>query len=399
MVLRNEYLQALRRWRDRDVIKVITGIRRCGKSTLMEQFQKELLESGVTPEQIVTVNLEDFANAQLKDPQKLHAYILEKASPSQKTYVFLDEIQNVVDFPPMVDSLFLRKNLDLYLTGSNAYMLSGELATYLSGRYVTVEMLPFSFAEYVRWTGDERELSRKYREYLETSSFPYATELGGDPKAIEEYLSGIYHTVVLKDVVGRLKSADPMILESILRFVASSIGSPLSTSKIANTLASEGRKIDVRTVEKYVSAFMDSYILYQAKRFDIRGKQHLKTLEKYYIVDIGMRYMLLGRKNLDVGHVLENIIYLELLRRGNSVYIGKLDDLEVDFVATSPKGNVYYQVAASVRDEGTLARELRPLQKINDHYPKFILTLDEDPDADYDGIRRINALNWLIGQN
>ena len=397
MVLRNEYLDVLRRWKDKDVIKVITGIRRCGKSTLMEQFQNELLASGVTPKQIVAVNLEDFANAHLKNPQRLHAYILEKASSSQKTYVFLDEIQNVEDFPPMVDSLFLRKNLDLYLTGSNAYMLSGELATYLSGRYITVEMLPFSFAEYVRWTGDETDLPRKYREYLETSSFPYVTELGGNPKAIEEYLSGIYHTVVLKDVVGRLKSADPMILESILRFIASSIGSPLSTSKIANTLASEGRKIDVRTVEKYVAAFMDSYILYQAKRFDIRGKQHLKTLEKYYIVDIGMRYMLLGRKNLDVGHMLENVIYLELLRRDSSVYIGKLDDLEIDFVATGPKGNVYYQVAASVRDENTLARELRPLQKINDHYPKFILTLDEDPDADYDGIRRINALHWLMG--
>ena len=261
MVLRNEYLDVLRRWKDKDVIKVITGIRRCGKSTLMEQFQNELLASGVTPKQIVAVNLEDFANAHLKNPQRLHAYILEKASSSQKTYVFLDEIQNVEDFPPMVDSLFLRKNLDLYLTGSNAYMLSGELATYLSGRYITVEMLPFSFAEYVRWTGDETDLPRKYREYLETSSFPYVTELGGNPKAIEEYLSGIYHTVVLKDVVGRLKSADPMILESILRFIASSIGSPLSTSKIANTLASEGRKIDVRTVEKYVAAFMDSYIL------------------------------------------------------------------------------------------------------------------------------------------
>ena len=222
------------------------------------------------------------------------------------------------------------------------------------------------------------------------------TELNGDQKAIEEYLSGIYHTVVLKDVLGRLKNADPMILESILRFVYSSTGSPISTKKIADTMTSEGRKIDVRTVEKYLAAFQDSYIVYQAKRFDIRGKQHLKTLEKYYAVDIGLRFFLLGRKNLDTGHLVENVVYLELLRRGYDVSIGKMDEYEVDFVAVSQEGTQYIQVAASVRDENTLLRELRPLQRIHDHYPKLILTLDDDPDADYDGIRRVNALEWLI---
>ena len=398
MIERREYLETLRRWRDKRVIKVITGIRRCGKSTLLMLFQEELRREGVPGEQIVAVNLEDYSNLELRDPMKLHAYILDRAARVGKAYVFLDEIQNVADFPPMIDSLFLRENLDLYLTGSNAYMLSGELATSLSGRYVTVDMLPLSFAEYVRWTGDERDLGRKYREYLENSSFPYATELNGDPKAVEEYLEGIYHTVVLKDVIGRLKNADPMVLESILRFLYSSTGSPVSTKKIADTLTSEGRKLDVRTVEKYLSAFLDSYIVYQAKRYDIRGKQHLKTLEKYYAVDAGLRFFLLGRAHADTGHLLENVVYLELLRRGYRVYIGKMDELEVDFVAINRESTSYIQVAATVRDEDTLARELRPLQRIKDHYPKTILTLDDDPAADYERIRRINALEWLIGK-
>lgn len=398
MIERKEYLDALRRWRDKQVIKVITGIRRCGKSTLMELFQEELRRDGVPEESIIAINLEDYSHIALRDPMKLHAYIVEHADKTEKTYVFLDEIQNVADFPPMIDSLFLRKNLDLYLSGSNAYMLSGELATHLSGRYVTVDMLPLSFAEYVQWTGDQHDLSRKYREYLESSSFPYATELGGNRKAIEEYLSGIYHTVVLKDVIGRLKSADPMMLESILRFVYSSAGSPISTKKIADTLTSEGRKVDVRTVEKYLTAFLDSYIVYQAKRYDIRGKQHLKTLEKYYAVDIGLRYFLLGRSHADTGHLLENVVYLELLRRGYQVFVGKWDELEVDFVAVHQEGTLYVQVAATVRDENTLQRELRPLQRINDHYPKIILTLDDDPNADYAGIRRLNALEWLLGK-
>ncbi|MDO5378493.1 MAG: ATP-binding protein [Clostridia bacterium] len=399
MIERKEYLDALKRWRDKRVIKVITGIRRCGKSTLMELFQEELRSSGVTAEQIISINLEDFDCIELRDPVKLHSAIVERASPTGKTYVFLDEIQNVRDFPPMIDSLFLRKNLDLYMTGSNAYMLSGELATHLSGRYVTIDMLPLSFAEYVQWTGNTYDLGRKYREYIETSSFPYVTELDNNRKAIEEYLSGIYHTVVLKDVVGRLKKADPMILESILRFVYSSIGSPISTKKIADTLTSEGRKLDVRTVERYLSAFLDSYIVYQVKRYDIRGKQHLKTLEKYYAVDIGLRFFMLGHQQADIGHLLENVIYLELLRRGYDVFIGKMDEFEIDFVAVDQSGTTYIQVAASVRDEATLRRELRPLQRIDNHYPKMILTLDDDPAADYEGIRRINALEWLLDKH
>ncbi len=222
-------------------------------------------------------------------------------------------------------------------------------------------------------------------------------ELAGQPKEIKDYLDGIYNTIIVKDIAKRNKITDTMMLESVTRFVFDNIGSPLSTKKIADTMTSEGRKIDVKTVEKYLKALMESFIVYQAKRYNVKGKQYLKTLEKYYVVDIGLRYLLLGSRSTDVGHILENVVYLELLRRDNDVYVGKIDEAEVDFVAMKPNKTVYYQVAASVRDEKTLQRELAPLQKINDHYPKMILTLDEDPEADYNGIRRINVLDWLIG--
>ena len=289
------------------------------------------------------------------------------------------------------------KNFRVLLTGSNAYMLSSEIATLISGRYVEIKMLPLSFREYVESTGDTKELARKYTAYLENSSFPYALELAGQPKEIKDYLDGIYNTIIVKDIAKRNKITDTMMLESVTRFVFDNIGSPLSTKKIADTMTSEGRKIDVKTVEKYLKALMESFIVYQAKRYNVKGKQYLKTLEKYYVVDIGLRYLLLGSRSTDVGHILENVVYLELLRRDNDVYVGKIDEAEVDFVAMKPNKTVYYQVAASVRDEKTLQRELAPLQKINDHYPKMILTLDEDPEADYNGIRRINVLDWLIG--
>jgi len=247
-------------------------------------------------------------------------------------------------------------------------------------------------------TGDTKELARKYTKYIESSSFPYALEFHDSAAEIRDYLDAIYNTIVLKDIVTRHKITDVMMLQSIARFLFDNIGNPISTKKIADTMTSSGRKIDGRTVEKYVNALMESFIIYQAKRYNIKGKEYLKTLEKYYVVDIGMRYMLLGSRGMDVGHILENVVYLELLRRGYDVYVGKIDDLEVDFVAMNPKGIVYYQVAATVRDESTLQRELQPLQKISDHYPKVILTLDEDPDADYEGIRRINVLDWLIGK-
>lgn len=394
---RKEYLDKLIAFRDKNIIKVITGVRRCGKSVLLELFQNYLLKQGVSEEQIVAINLEDYDFYELREPAKLHSYIKERLNKDKLTYIFIDEVQHCEDFPRVVDSLYLKKNVDIYLTGSNANLLSSEIATLLSGRYVEIMMLPLSFKEYVSSTGDTKELSRKYLEYIENSSFPYTLDLKGQPKEITLYLEGLYNTIVVKDISQRKKFPDTMMLESIARFVFDNIGNPMSTKKIADTMTSFGRKIDVKTVEKYVRALMESFIVYQAKRYNIKGKQYLKTLEKYYVVDIGLRYMLLGSRSTDVGHILENVIYLELLRRGYDVYVGKIDDLEVDFVAQDQKKTIYYQVAATVRDKNTLKRELSPLQKISDHYPKVILTLDDDPEADYDGIRRINALDWLIG--
>ena len=398
MIARTEYLNRLIGFQDKRVIKIITGIRRCGKSTLLEMFREYLLGNGVSPERIVAVNFEDFGFRHLRNAEALHQYVTERMTPGEMTYVFLDEIQNVPGFQEAVDSLHLRKDLDIYLTGSNAFLLSGELATLLSGRYVEIEMLPLSFREYVSSTGNADHLNEKYRQYLQLSSFPGALEFADNPKHIADYLQGVYNSVVLKDVVSRFKITDVMMLESIIRFAYDNIGSPLSTKSISNAMNADGRKIDVKTVERYLRALMDSFILYQAKRYNIKGKQHLKTLEKYYAVDIGLRWLLLGQSGTDVGHILENVVYLELLRRGYEVYVGKVDALEVDFVAMNREGNTYFQVSATVREPSTLARELAPLQKIGDHYPKLLLTLDDDPDADYEGIHRINALRWLADE-
>ena len=397
LICRNEYLNKLIALKDKSLIKVITGIRRCGKSTLMEIYQDWLLENSVQQSQIISINFEDLDYEELSDYKKLYEYLKAKLVPEQMTYIFLDEIQHVENFQKAIDSLYIRKNVDIYITGSNAYMLSSEISTLLSGRYVQIEMLPLSFREYMESTGNMEDRSIKYIEYLENSSFPYALELKGQPNEIRDYLDGIFNTIVVKDIMNRKKILDPMLLKSVLRFVFDNIGSPLSSKKIADTLTSNGRKIDAKTVERYLDALVESYVIYPASRYNIKGKQYLKTLGKYYIVDIGMRYMLLGKRNADAGHILENVIYLELLRRGYSVYVGKIDNLEIDFVAVDSKNTTYYQVALSVRDEATLQRELRPLQELHDHYPKFLLTMDDDPETDYDGIRRINARDWLLG--
>lgn len=399
LIKRKEYLKQLINWRDKKVIKVITGVRRCGKSTLMDLYKSCLLEQGVANEQIISINFEDYDYIDLLEPRNFYAYVKERIlSDGRITYCFFDEIQNVKDFERVVDSLYIKPNVDIYITGSNAYMLSSELATLLSGRYVEIKMLPLSFKEYVEASGDERELARKYRSYIETSSFPYVLDMKQDARVIREYLNGIYNTIVVKDITQRNKFPDTMMLESVLRFAYDNIGNILSTKKIADTMTSDGRKIDTKTVEKYLNALMESYILYHCKRYNIKGKQYLKTLDKYYAVDMGMRKVLLGSKAMDAGHILENIVYLELLRRGYDVYIGKVDDLEVDFVAMDDKGMTYYQVSATVRDEKTLKRELASLQSINDHYPKILLTLDDDPEMEYAGIRKINALDWLLGK-
>ena len=397
IIERKEYLNKLITWKDKQLIKIVTGVRRCGKSVLLKMYQDYLKNNGVKESQIVTINFEDLDYEELTNYKKLDNYLKEKLIPNKMTYIFLDEIQNVDQFLKVLDSLYIKDNVDIYVTGSNAHMLSSEIATMISGRYIQIEMLPLSFKEYMESTGNMNDRGIKYTEYLQNSSFPYALQLKNQPDEIRDYLEGIYNTIVVKDIVHRKNITDTMMLKNILKFVFDNIGNPLSSKKISDTMTSLGRKINSRTVEKYLEAFSESYIIYPAKRYNIKGKEYLKSLEKYYIVDIGMRYMLLGSKMMDTGHILENVVYLELLRRGYDVYVGKIDNYEVNFVAQNHKGTIYYQVALIVRDEKTLQRELRPLQAIRDHYPKVILTMDEDPEIQYDGIRRINARDWLLG--
>lgn len=397
IIQRKEYLDKLIALKDKQLIKIVTGIRRCGKSTLLEIYQEWLKEQGISNEQIISINFENLDYEELTDYKKLYAYLKERMVKGKMNYIFLDEVHHITDFPKVVDSLYIQKNVDMYITGSNAYMLSSEIATLISGRYVQIEMLPLSFKEYMESTGSMADRGIKFTEYLQRSSFPYALELKDQPNEIQDYLEGIYNTIVVKDIVNRKKISDTMMLRSLLRFVFDNIGNPLSSKKIADTMTSDGRKIDTKTVEKYLSALTESYIIYQAKRYNIKGKQHLKTLEKYYVVDIGLRFMLIGSQQADMGRILENVVYLELLRRGYEVYVGKVDEYEVDFVAQNSKGTTYFQVALTVRDEKTLDRELRVLEAVKDHYPKYLLTLDDDPEMQYNGIRRVNARDWLLG--
>ncbi len=392
---RPEPLARLRNLKHKKLIKIVTGIRRCGKSTVLEMFRDELLSDGVDKEQIIFINFEDYDNKALRNPDSLYKYIKSHLS-KKMNYIFLDEIQRVENFPDVVDSLYIKDNVDLYLTGSNSSLLSSEIATLISGRYVEIKMLPFSFKEFVTATNQGKNLSAAYRQYVETSSFPYVLELLETPQEINPYLEGIYNTILVKDIIDRKKIADTLVLKSVTQFLFDNIGSELSSKKIADTLTSGGRKSDSKTIEKYVSSLEESFIVYRAGRYNIKGKEYLKSLEKYYVADIGLRNFMLGKKAMDVGHILENIIYLELIRRGYSVYVGKIDDMEIDFVAQNDKGNTYIQVSASVRDEDTLQRELRPLKAVKDNYPKLLLTLDDDPDGDYEGIIRKNALDWLM---
>lgn len=393
-IVRKEYLERLRNLKHKKLIKIVTGIRRCGKSTVLEMFRDELLKSGVRKNQIIFLNFEDYDNKHLLNPDELYSYIKQRLS-SDMNYIFLDEIQRVENFPEIVDSLYIKKNVDIYMTGSNSSLLSSEIATLISGRYVEIKMLPLSFKEFVLATKQENNLSQAYRQYIQTSSFPYVLDLLQTPNEINSYLEGIYNTILVKDIIDRKKISDTQVLKSVTQFLFDNIGLELSSKKIADTLTSNGRKSDSKTIEKYITSLEESFIIYKASRYNIKGKEYLKSLEKYYVSDIGLRNFMLGKKAMDAGHILENIVYLELLRRGYKVYVGKIDDMEIDFVAQNEQGNTYIQVSASVRDENTLARELKPLKAVKDNYPKIILTLDDDPDGDYDGIIRKNALDWI----
>lgn len=394
---RASYLNKLIAFKDKNLIKVITGIRRCGKSTIMEIYRDWLKEQGVSTDQIVYLNFEDYDNFELRNPKNLYAYIKPLLIEDKMNYLFFDEIQHVQDFPDIINSLNLKPNVDIYITGSNAYMLSSEIATLLSGRYIEIAMQPLSFKEYVDGTGEYDNLQKAYNDYITRSSFPYTLELNTNSE-VSDYLTGLYNTIVVKDIMSRKRLPDVMMLESVIRFTADNIGNILSTKRIADIMTADGRKIDQKTVERYLNSLCETFFVYEAKRYNIKAKQLLKTLGKYYLVDIGLRRMLLGSRSFDAGRILENVVYLELLHRQKKVYVGKNDNLEVDFVAIDENNIAYYQVAATVRDESTLKRELASLQQINDQYPKYILTLDDDPVADYDGIKRINALKWMMGE-
>jgi predicted AAA+ superfamily ATPase len=394
VVQRTLYLDKLKKWKDKKVIKVVTGVRRCGKSTLLQQFREYLLGSGVDAGAVISINFEDLASEPLLDYRKLYEHVTERLLQGKMNYVFLDEIQNVPQFQKVVDSLFIKENVDVYVTGSNARMLSGELATLLSGRYVEIGMLPLSFAEYFEMVGGDKRDA--WNAYLRNGGLPYAATLV-DEEIRRDYLTGLYNTVLLKDIVARRRISDVPLLESVVRFLFDNVGSIVSSKRIADSLNSNGRKTTSVTVENYIEALTDSYMLYRAGRYDVKGKQLLKSLEKYYLVDVGFRRLLLGDKNADIGHILENIVYLELLRRGFTVWVGKVEDRVIDFVATSGGDRVYYQVAASVLDPTTFEREITPLRKVGDHYPKFILSLDELTTSE-NGIKQLNVVDFLLSK-
>lgn len=405
MIQRKEYLDLLKKWKDEQVIKVVTGIRRCGKSTLLALYQDYLRTQGISDDQIIYVNFEELEYEDLLGYKALYNYIKSRLHPEKTTYIFLDEIQQVVDFQKAVDSLYVKQNVDIYITGSNAYLLSGELATLLSGRYVEINMLPLSFAEFCEIKGSS-DKDALLAEYMKNGGLPYIAKLSGDTEKVDMYLEGIYNTIIVKDIEERQKrkEKDPnkrkvndlALLKNISKFLASSVGSPVSMKSIADYITSGGRSISQATVSDYVDALVEPYIFYPAERYDVLGKQLLKTKQKMYIVDLGIRRHLLPRKRYDLGFSLENVVYLELLRRGYEVNIGKVGTTEVDFVARKRDNIYYFQVTASMVEESTFDREMAPLKAISDHYPKTVITLDRYTLGNYEGIQVVNAIDWLL---
>lgn len=404
MVEREEYLKQLLSWKDEKIIKVVTGIRRCGKSTLLKQYQEYLLKNGITPEQIISINFEELENEPLLDYRALYQYIKERLCERKMTYIFLDEIQKVKDFEKAVDSLFVKEKTDLYMTGSNACMLSGDLATFLTGRYVEISMLPFSFKEYVSVTGLRKE--EAFSEYMQSGGLPYIAVMDRTDEKVDMYLEGIYHTVLIRDIedrqvrkereTGKRKITDIALLKTIARYLASVIGSPVSIKSVTDYLISSGRKISPNTVNDYMEALAEAFIFYPVERFDIVGKQLLKVNKKMYMVDLGLRSHILPRGHYDLGFSIENIVFFELQRRGNKVTVGKLGTTEVDFV-TQKQGVVsYYQVTADMAAQETFEREMRPLRNIRDNYEKTVLTLDRFSLGNYEGIKVVNVIDWLL---
>ena len=404
MVERKEYLKQLWSWKDEQVIKVVTGIRRCGKSTLLKQYQEKLLAEGIAREQMISINFEELENEPMLDYQALYRYIKERLCDGKMTYIFLDEIQKVMSFEKAVDSLYVKGNIDIYITGSNAYMLSGELATLLTGRYVEISMLPLSFREYTQATGMQTE--QAFSEYMKSGALPYIAVMDRTDEKVDVYLEGIYNTVIVRDIeerqarkerdAGKRKITDIALLKMIARYLASVIGSPVSVKSITDYLVSSGRKVSPNTVSDYVEALTESFVFYSAERFDIVGKQLLKVNKKMYMVDLGLRNHILPRKYYDLGFSVENIVFFELLRRGDRVAVGKYGSAEVDFVARRQDVITYYQVTADMTAKETFEREMRPLRSIHDNYEKIVLTLDRFSTGNYDGIKVVNVVDWLL---
>ena len=407
MVERKEYLERLAQWKDEQVIKVITGIRRCGKSTLLLQYQAWLKANGVSADQIVSVNFEELEYEELLDYRKLYEYLKNHLCVGKKTYIFLDEIQKVTAFEKVVDSLYVKPDIDIYITGSNAYMLSSDLATLLTGRYVEIKMLPLSFKEFLSITDMDTE--QGLAEYLRNGGLPYIAVMNRTSEKVETYLEGIYNTVIVKDIEDRQarKESDPfkrkitdiVLLKTIAKYLASVAGNPVSIRSITNYLTSNGRKLSPNTVSDYVDALIESFIFYPAERFDIVGKQLLKANRKLYIVDLGLRNYILPRQNYDLGFSLENIVFFELLRRGYRVMIGKVGNTEVDFVAEKNGVYSYIQVTADMTAKETFERELKPLSNIRDNYEKIVLTADRFTPGNYNGIQVKYLPDWLLGKD
>jgi len=401
MVARETYLQKLRLLRDQNLIKVITGVRRCGKSTLLEAFLNELLESGVNRDNIVFFNFEERENIKFSDWTAVYDEILTKINPNQRNYVFLDEVQLIANFEKLVDSLFAKKNIDLYVTGSNAYMLSSELATLLTGRYIAINLHPFSFSEYALAFPEETNTDRLFRQFLNNSSFPEAVNLSKTAhELVNDYLQSIYDTVIKKDIVQRHKLRNFSNLQRIIEFLFDTVGSLVSPTNIAKQLNSNSdKKISHNTIIKLIGYLTESYILYAVPRYDIKGKELLSTNEKYYLVDLGLKNITQTNKyNADLGHKLENVVYLELLRRGGKIFVGKNNDKEVDFIVQKANNErEYYQVAYTVNDEKTFEREISSFRNIRDNYPKYLLTLDYD-NVIIEGIQKKNVIDWLLKQ-
>ena len=398
MISRDAYVDTLWRWKDKPIIKVITGARRCGKSTLMELFKQRLLCNGVSADHVVHINLELLENERLLDYHALHEEILARCQTNGMHYVLLDEVQSVPEFQKAIDSLQAHNNIDLYITGSNAYLLSGTLATLLSGRYVEIRMLPFSFAEYAESQLDSHaSATRLWSEYLHEGSFPAVTQLGHNDALTHDYLEGILNTILIKDVSQRIK-ADALTLRGLVAFLYDNIGNLSSPASISKAMAAAQQSVSAPTVSRYLDALTAAFLVYPAERYDVRGKRLLKQEKKYYAVDMGLRRILCSNDVRDTGRILENVVYLELLRRENNVYVGQGPSGEIDFVTNGPQGIKYWQVSESVTNGETLRRELSSFEGIRDNYPKTLITLDDVREQSHQGIRQVYALDWLRQQ-